>query len=339
MMKFIIYALGLSFLVGTVYGQAGAGMKIANNQKHYLDSIQRVGYPYRFPIWGRKAVYKGFDIQYPVGVMLNLNTGRQDVTINNLEVGFNGNGLVPMDFIKFGKVRTTMQGLTSRIDLWLLPFLDLYAIVGLVHAKTNVSIVSPFQFTSEAKFKGNTFGLGTTIAGGYHGIVTITDINYTWTHLDKLDEPVKALMVTPRLGYNYSFKKHRERAITCWIGTTGFYVNKGTVGSISLSDLGPNMSQEQIDKILSEGEAWYQALDPGQKLVVKEITKAIKDKIDGLPNDLQVDYSLEKNPTSHWSMLVGMQYQFNKRWQVRSELGFLGGRSSFLLSGNYRWRW
>ena len=35
-------------------------------------------------------------------------------------------------------------------------------------------------------------------------------------------------------------------------------------------------------------------------------------------------------------MLVGGQYQLNKHWQVMAEGGFIGDRSSFLLSANYR---
>jgi hypothetical protein len=35
-------------------------------------------------------------------------------------------------------------------------------------------------------------------------------------------------------------------------------------------------------------------------------------------------------------MLIGGQFQLNKRWMLRSEAGFLGSRKSFLLSLNYR---
>lgn len=340
MIKYILYInLILGLFTTNVFAQAGAGMKIQKSEKHYRDSLRRAGYPYRFPIWGSKLVQKGFEIQYPVGAMLNLNAGSQDVEITDLQVGFNDQGLQPMDFVKFGEVKAKMQSATTRLDLWLLPFLDLYGIAGYVQAQTDVNIVSPFSFFSETKFKGYTYGIGTTIAGGYHGIVSINDINHTWTHLDNLSSTVKTWMFTPRLGYNYAFKHRREKTVTLWVGTTGFYVNKGTTGSIDLSDLNPHMSQDQINEILSEASAWYKSLSPGQQVVVKRITQAIKNKIDGLPDDITVNYSLKKNPTSNWSLLVGGQFQFNRRWQVRTEVGFLGGRSSVLLSGNYRWLW
>ncbi|HEY9258919.1 hypothetical protein [Chitinophaga sp.] len=338
--------LKLSFISGllvllqtTAMAQAGAGMKLGDAHKEYEDSIARAGYPYRFPILGKKVTAKGFSLQYPVGAMLNLNNTSQLVNITDLKVGFNDIDPVPLDFVKFGEVKATMQSVTTRVDLWVLPFVDLYGIAGLVQAKTNVSIVSPFQFSSEADFKGYVMGLGTTLAGGYHGIITITDINYTWTHMDKLDDVVKALMVTPRLGYNFNFKERPNKSVALWVGTSGFYVNHGTSGSIDLSDLGPQMSKDQAEKIVAETEQWYQGLTKPQQVVVKRVAQSILNKLNNIPDDITVNYSLKKTPTSHWSLLVGGQYQFNKRWQVRSEVGFLGGRSSVLISGNYRWRW
>jgi hypothetical protein len=81
---------------------------------------------------------------------------------------------------------------------------------------------------------------------------------------------------------------------------------------------------------------WYQQLLPAQKGDVKAVAKKMKDKIDGLPDRCFVSYSLVKKPVSNWSMCLGEQFQMNHRWQIRTEAGFLGGRKSLLLSGNYR---
>jgi hypothetical protein len=339
MLKLYFIAGLLVLLQTAAMAQAGAGMKVGDNNKHYHDSVQRSGYPYRFPILGSKMVAKGFSVQYPVGAMVNLTNGTQQVNITDLKVGFNEMEPVALDFIKFGEVKATMQSATTRIDLWVLPFVDIYGILGLVQAKTNVHIDAPFQFSSEADFKGYTMGLGTTLAGGYHGIITISDINYTWTHMNKLDDAVKTLMLTPRVGYNFSFKGKPDQSFAVWVGATGFFVNQGTAGSIDLSDLNPAMDKDQAEKIIAETEQWYQSLSKPQQVVVKRIAQAVLNKINGLPDDITINYSLKKTPTSHWSMVVGGQFQFNKRWQVRTEVGFLGGRSSVLLSGNYRWRW
>lgn len=339
MWKYYIISFFMMLLEANAMAQAGAGNKMGDADKHYKDSLRSAGYPYRFPILGSRMVEKGFSVQYPVGAMLNFMGGSQKVDITDLKVGFNEQEPVPLDFIKFGEVKAEMQSATSRIDLWVLPFVDLYGIVGLVQAKTKVNIASPFQFSSEADFKGYTLGLGTTLAGGYHGIITITDINYTWTNLNKLDDAVKTLMITPRLGYNFQFKEHPGKSIAAWVGTTGFFVNQGTSGSIDLSDLGPSMDPAEAQKIIDGAEQWYQSLTRPQQAVVKRLAEAVLNKMNNIPDDVTVNYSLKKQPVSKWSMIVGAQYQFNKRWQVRTEVGFLGGRQSLLLSGNYRWRW
>ena len=33
---------------------------------------------------------------------------------------------------------------------------------------------------------------------------------------------------------------------------------------------------------------------------------------------------------------MGMQFQLNKHWMLRSEVGFIGDRKSYLVSLNYR---
>ena len=51
--------------------------------------------------------------------------------------------------------------------------------------------------------------------------------------------------------------------------------------------------------------------------------------------DGTVSHSLDKIPAQKWNMLVGVQYQINKYFQVRAEGGFIG-RQAFLISFNYR---
>lgn len=322
-----------------VHAQAGAGNKLPRKDSVYLDSVKNSGYPWRFPIWGDKVKKRGFNIPYPVGVGLNPYIGSQLINISDLKVGFNDQEPVPFDFIKFGEVKATLQSVNTRLDLWVLPFLNVYGILGGVWAKTHVNVVEPIQFSTTADFKGYTYGLGTTIAGGYHGIVSINDINHTWTSMDKIEGKVKTWMITPRLGYNFMFPNKKDQTITVWVGTTGFFVNRTTEGSIYIGDLKHNIPEDKLQAIKDEVEDWYQDLTPAQKVVTKQIAQALYDRFNGVATDLTVNYSLKKEATSKWSLLVGGQFQFNQRWQIRAEFGFLGGRKSGLLSTNYRWRW
>lgn len=336
----IVLAFSCALAAGpSAFGQAGTGMKIGDAHQKYLDSMQSSGYPWRFPLLGAKAAKKGFNLPYPVGAMLNYFAGSQEVTISNLEVGINDLEMVPMEFVKFGEVKANIQTLNTRVDLWVFPFLDVYGILGKVWTKTNVEVTAPVHFENTTRFGGYTYGMGVTLAGGYHGIITINDINYTWTDLDKLNNKVKTLMISPRIGYNFLFHKKHGQSFAVWLGATGAYVNKGTDGQINVSDLTANIPQEKIDEIANETADWYNQLRPAQQVVVKEIAQKLKDKYDGSLQDMTIHYSLEKSPLSTWTMLAGGQFQFNPRWQARVEIGFLGGRKSGLLSANYRWRW
>ncbi|RFM27308.1 hypothetical protein [Deminuibacter soli] len=334
----LIITLLLNIATVSLFAQAGAGMKYGNNRKAYTDSIKNSNYKWIFPAWGKKLTKKGFDVPYPIGIMINPFIASQKVNISDLQVGFNGNEPVALDFIKFSEVKANLQSVTVRPDLWVLPFLDVYGIAGASYAQTNVSISDPVAFSTKANFHGSTFGIGTTLAGGYHGIITIIDINHTWSFMNNIDGSAQATMFTPRIGYNFLFKQKPYRNVAVWAGVPGFFINTTTQGTFSLSGK-ININKDALEEIVQETAAWYQDLKPAQQKVVKEIAQKLLDKISGIDiKDAYVNYSLKKRPASNWSMCVGAQYQFNHSWQVRTEIGFLGGRKSLLLSANYRFR-
>jgi len=49
-----------------------------------------------------------------------------------------------------------------------------------------------------------------------------------------------------------------------------------------------------------------------------------------------VQYSLEKAPKDMWNFVVGSQYQLNRHFMLRAEAGFLGSRTQFMSSLQYR---
>jgi len=316
--------------------QTDGELKLSIKEK-YIDSIKHSTYPYTFPAWGQKIAKKGIDIPLPAGVMVNYFAGSQQINISDLKVGFNGGDQVPLDFIKFGEVKASFQSVSTRVDLWVLPFVNLYGIFGESHATTSVNIAEPFSFSSTAKFNGPTAGLGISVGGAVRGIFGIGDYNNTWTSFENIQGAIYTQSVSFRLGHAISFKSHPEENVTLWVGTSGIFINRTTEGTISLADLNPTISQETLDEIKNETAAWFQTLTPAQKIITKQIAQAISDKIAGLDvKDATISYSLNKRATHHFSMLGGGQYQLNKRWQFRGEAGFLGGRTSGLASVNYR---
>ncbi len=62
----------------------------------------------------------------------------------------------------------------------------------------------------------------------------------------------------------------------------------------------------------------------------------VVDAIDQRNGESIVQYGMDKQVKQHWNGLIGLQYQINKNWQLRTEGGVIGDRKSFLLSLNYR---
>jgi hypothetical protein len=306
-------------------------------RQKYIDSIKHSNYPYTFPAWGKRVVKKGIDMPLPAGVMVNYFAGSQLINISDLQVGFNNSPLVPLDFVKFGQIKANFQSVSTRVDLWTLPFFNVYGIFGETFASTDVNIVEPFNFSTSAKFKGPTTGFGVSVGGAMYGIFGIMDYNNTWSFLDKIKGTVYTQSYSPRIGHAINFKSHPDRNVTLWVGASGIFIGRTTEGTIKISDINSTAAQAELDKIKNETADWYQTLTPAQKVVVKQIAQAFSDKTAGLDlKDASISYSLKKRATSNWSMLVGGQFQFNHRWQFRSEAGFLGGRKSILASINYR---
>ncbi len=54
------------------------------------------------------------------------------------------------------------------------------------------------------------------------------------------------------------------------------------------------------------------------------------------PGDSEIHYVLHKRVAEPWNLIFSAQYQYNKNWQIRSEIGTFGKRTQFLLNPNYR---
>jgi len=85
-----------------------------------------------FPIWGRKAIERGFDLPAPFGINVGVFSASQGVVISNLGLGFNAPA-EPASFIKFEEAKAKLTNWNVRADLWVFPFLNVYGIAGGEH--------------------------------------------------------------------------------------------------------------------------------------------------------------------------------------------------------------
>jgi len=289
------------------------------------DSILK-DYDRIFPIWGRKAIERGFDLPRPFGIGLNAVWIDQNIDIENLQLSTDSDPLVPINAFQFGSNSASAYSETIRADLWVFPFLNLYGIAGPGQANTSVEVTSPVAFTSSVDQTASTYGVGITGAIGIKRNFLSVDANWTWSDLEKLDDPVRIRILGLRYGRAVKLPGNKKMAF--WLGAMNQKVELETRGSIAFSEAVPPEFWSQIENIQST--PWYAALPPAQKAVIDQLVTRITNS-----KDTVINYGIDKSLADPWNMLGGVQFFLGKSWEFRAEAGFIG-RTSVLAGFSYR---
>ncbi len=317
-------------------GQAGSGVKITPSSAQ--DSLKSNEYPYLLPFLGARAQARGFLLPYPSGIMLNVFTGTQDIDVTGLQVGFNGSQMYDLDgIVEFKNCEAHIQNVNLRADLYVLPFLNVYGLAGRTWTATDITLVEPVQFSAQAKFNGNLLGVGATLASGVNNFFSALDFNSTWSYFEKISGTVSAQNISLRVGYTVQLK--REQNISMWVASGRMFINHSTNGTIDLGDIAPELTGSKLEPIINSTKADYPDMTMAKYTVMKEAAQTVYDNLPEINDDIDntvVSYSLKKRPTHKFSGSIGMQYQLSRHYLFRAEAGLLGGRTSLLLSANYR---
>ena len=368
--------LGTLLLVATTTfatigrAQVFSNMEVGAKNAALADSLKRSVYPYALPIWGDKATRRGYSLPYSAGVSLQYFGQTSDLVIDNLKVGFNSGPMYDLDgLVRFDKATAVSDGISLRPDLWLFPFLNVYAILGQSTASTEVGYSFWLPDTSgnerpvaslgsKVDFIATTMGFGLTPTLGVGGGWLALDMNFTWSDIPQLDEPAMAFVFDPRMGKSFRLRNPDEN-INVWVGGFRVRINTGTNGSIPLGDALPisewqgsvDQAKLQVEQRGQENEAWWNSLTPEQQAnpvyrAKYESTNAALDRAasfleaaDQAVNNAAsstVEYSLDKRPQDMWNFTVGGQYQLNKSWMFRLELGFLASRTHVIAGTQFR---
>jgi len=317
--------------------------KISKKQQAYTDSLKQVEYNYIFPILGQQAYSRGFDIPYPAGLMANYIWMKQGIVIENFQMGIQSGNvdlpMAPIDFIDFGYNTNTSYAVNFRPDIWILPFLNVYGLFGYGSSTTEVSLTAPVDLKSVVSQNMSTTGFGVMGAFGLGPLFMSVDANWTWTKPELLKDPVLVKVLGVRLGKSFVFKNHPDRNIAVWVGGMRARMNSATVGSVRMADAIPQETWDRVDEIVDDYNTWYDGLDPiKQGIVDNSAFPAFIDALDSRDGSTIIDYGMDKRPVAEWNMVIGGQFQLNKSWMLRSEVGIVGDRKSFLASINYRFK-
>src|SRR5690349_2499454 len=162
-----------SLIYATVHAQYTTDKIIGEKHSGTIDSLKSAEYPYLLPIWGKRVVQKGFKIPKSAGLSAQYIYQQSDILISDLKVGFNNGQMYDLDeIVRFDNAVATSNGVNIRPDVWLFPFLNVYAIFA--KSKTSTAIDAGvwipdsstwnkiLDINTKADFNATTYGFGIT---------------------------------------------------------------------------------------------------------------------------------------------------------------------------------
>lgn len=365
------YPLLLLLLLFQVsFAQVFTNKPVGKKNTQRIDSLKKSEYPYVLPILGAKAVKAGYDLPYSAGLSVQYLWQKQDLLINNLNVGFNNGPMQNLDeIVRFDNSTSEASGINFRPDVWILPFLNVYGIFAKSKPSTSVAFgvwvpdstdvwKEVFSHSTKAEFDAFSVGFGMTPTIGVAGGFIALDMNFTWTDVDALDKPAFSFIFDPRFGKSFRLKKP-DQNFAVWIGGFRWNINSGTKGSLPLGEvfntdeLGGKIDAgyDKVGSAQVQVDTWWAGLTPVEqknpvnKAKYETANRALSaagnflDAADAALNNVgnsTVQYSLDKQPRLKWNFMVGGQFQFNKHWMIRGEYGFLGSRNHCFAGVQYR---
>ena len=277
------------------------------------------------PIFGKEAREKGYELPKTYGINVNYMNIHQNIDVKSIQFG----GLkfgpikIPSNLFKIDVHSTRQRSHTEtlRLDAWVFPFMNVYGVVG--HTKgrsiSKIDVGSSYPRLNRLikslgkmdgidfvlKFKGTTYGLGTTFAGGVGNWFGLLDLNYTRTKLNIIDGNIKAFTLAPRVGYRFTLPaveaiKLPQSKFSLWVGTMYQNVDQNFHGKLSKLSFSPNLQ-----------------------------------KIMKLVNTPDSTFNVKQKMESPWNMLAGFRWEITPSFNIVTEAGFIK-RNSFFAALEYR---
>jgi hypothetical protein len=141
----------------------------------------------------------------PIGISANFFHLSEDLDVKKLSLSLNGSR-VPPGAVSFDRLTHSTYVYLLRADVWVLPFLNVYAFGGYLtgnaeHITVSLNSIRLPEF--DVPYSGRVLGTGFTLAGGYGSFFTSFDLNYSATDVDVLDSTVSTLTIDPRAGWRF----------------------------------------------------------------------------------------------------------------------------------------
>lgn len=295
-------------------------------------------WPYSLPVWGSKLAEQNINFPLPIGFSVNYISSAMDLEITKFGMSI-GDSLVELsewvneETLGFHDIRAGVNGINSRIDSWVLPFLNVYGMFNYVAGYTDVNlkpIAEAPSINSRAEFNAYLYGFGATISYGVNSWFYTLDVNRSWTSSDILSSDVGVAVLSFRVGHQFKFKDGTKLALYSGFMNRDFLNDKPVEGRIVIGEIFPDMEAKYNN--------WYEnELTPVQKRLLDEFKAPILEKIGN--EDIfesPVDYTIKKDLVQTYSFQFGASYDISKHLSYRAELGVSKHQYMLITGVNYR---
>jgi hypothetical protein len=179
---------------------------------------------------------------FGAGAILTYLDGRK-IEVTDVRVGLDGDQDSVSDYATLGSTSTVFNA-NFRFDTWILPFLNVYALVGYVHndsaTRIHVRIPRPGPLPGDLEFDtkvdttldGTVGGVGMTLAAGYKSFFLVADFNYNRADLG-FDDRFTAKIGSIRAGWQ---GKVSGRGLQTWLGAGNWDTAATAKGHVDLDD-------------------------------------------------------------------------------------------------------
>ena len=270
---------------------------------------------YALPFLAQKVIDKGYNLPLPYGAGLVYAFNDQQQLLTGLEVGINGRDKVPMEFVSFEKSVTKTDALNAKIDVWLFPFMNVYATYGPFEADAALDILidgdgmlehlglsctglirpdlcdrlqdQTFLLPIHTTPSGTAWSIGGVLAGGWKGWFVTIPFNFSEIDLDRtLAYGSPIITVTPRVGRTFA------------LGDWGNF-----------------------------------ALFTGGNYLTSELEISGTYRVPVGDEELTFDYTVQQENKDPWNAVLGFNWDVNKQFSWGLEYnGFIGSREAFIAS-------
>lgn len=191
--------------------------------------------------WGRPAA-ENEDLPLPMGVGLTFYWQNQDYSLDRWQAS----SPIPEVNVMIAQLGAGADALSIendtieenvKFDVWLLPFLNVFAVLGNINGETSINMMPPLP-KIEVDYDGMVYGGGAVLAGGWKEFFASLTGVYTGTDLKEQDSTIEAWVLQPRVGARLDGPGAKNEVIL-WLGAMYQQVTEEHEGSINVPGLGP----------------------------------------------------------------------------------------------------